>query len=169
MAKAAALVEQVNGPDAEEIRKRAQMLAMSLSTYYTKGPAWGQALQIVEDVVAKLESGGYGTRGGNAAVERSATDVFVVHDHDEAAREGVARFLERLGLTAIVLHEQPNSGRHIMEKLERHKDVDFAVVLLTPDDVGASVREQESLKPRARQNVILELGYFLGALDQASR
>jgi predicted nucleotide-binding protein len=97
---------------------------------------------------------------------RSATDVFVVHGHDEAAREGVARFLERLGLTAIVLHEQPNSGRHIMEKLERHKDVDFAVVLLTPDDVGAGIGEQRSLKLRARQNVILELGYFLGALGR---
>jgi predicted nucleotide-binding protein len=94
------------------------------------------------------------------------TDVFIVHGHDEAAREGVARFLERLSLRAIVLHEQANSGRHIMEKLERHKGVDFAVVLLTPDDVGATASQRESLQPRARQNVILELGYFLGALGR---
>ena len=107
-----------------------------------------------------------GNRPGTERASRRGTDVFVVHGHDEAAREGIARFLERLGLRAIALHEQANSGQHILEKLERHRDVDFAVVLLTPDDVGSSVREQKLLKPRARQNVILELGYFLGVLGR---
>ena len=92
--------------------------------------------------------------------------VFVVHGHDEAARETVARFLERLKLVPVILHEQPNEGRTIIEKIEDHADVGFAVVLLTPDDVGALATERDDLKPRARQNVILELGYFIGELGR---
>ena len=64
----------------------------------------------------------------------------------------------------MILHEQPNQGRTIIEKFEAHADVDFAIVLLTPDDVGGSKEGQ--LQPRARQNVILELGYFIGKLGR---
>ena len=95
--------------------------------------------------------------------------VFIVHGHDEAAKESVARFLEKLKLEPIILHEQPNSGRTLIEKFEVYADVGFAVVLLTPDDVGASASEASnpaSMKPRARQNVILELGYFIGRLSR---
>jgi predicted nucleotide-binding protein len=95
-----------------------------------------------------------------------ATKVFVVHGHDEGARESTARFLEQLGLQAVVLHEQANSGRTIIEKLEASGDVDYALILLTPDDVGAGVSRRDDLKPRARQNVILELGYFFGRLGR---
>jgi predicted nucleotide-binding protein len=91
--------------------------------------------------------------------------VFVVHGHDEAARETVARFLEKIGFEAIILHEQANQGRTVIEKIEAQSDVKFAVVLLTPDDEGRSVKEDE-LKPRARQNVLLELGYFIGRLGR---
>lgn len=62
--------------------------------------------------------------------------VFIVHGHDDGARETVARFLERIGLEAIILHEQANQGRTIIEKVVAHSDVGFAVVLLTPDDEG---------------------------------
>jgi predicted nucleotide-binding protein len=92
--------------------------------------------------------------------------VFVVHGHDEAAREAVARFLEKLELDAIILHERPTEGRTVFEKLEYYADVDFAVVLLTPDDVGAAKGDPAQLKPRARQNVVLELGYFAGRLGR---
>ncbi len=88
--------------------------------------------------------------------------AFVVHGHDTAAREAVARFLERQGIEAIILDEQATSGRTLVEKLEHYSDVDFAVVLLTPDDVGGSKNEPNKLQPRARQNVLLELGYFIG-------
>ena len=91
--------------------------------------------------------------------------VFVVHGHDEAARETVARFLERLGLVAVILHEQASRGRTVIEKVEEHGDVAFAVVLLTPDDEGRS-RGVGELMPRARQNVVLELGYFLARLGR---
>jgi predicted nucleotide-binding protein len=96
----------------------------------------------------------------------SSRRVFVVHGHDEGARETVARFLMQLGFEPIILHEQANQGRTVMEKVEAHGQVDFAVVLLTPDDVGCA--KGGTLEPRARQNVLLELGYFLGRLGRAN-
>ncbi|WP_186041512.1 TIR domain-containing protein [Burkholderia gladioli] len=90
--------------------------------------------------------------------------VFVVHGHDEGAREAVARFLEKIDFEAIILHEKANQGRTVIEKIEAHGNVGFAVVLLTPDDVG-SVKDGTP-EPRARQNVLLELGYFIGRLGR---
>ena len=91
--------------------------------------------------------------------------VFLVYGHDEKLLSQTARFLEKLGLQAILLREQPGQGQTIIEKLEHNSDVRFAVVLLTPDDLGKSVKEKE-LRPRARQNVIFELGYFIGKLGR---
>jgi predicted nucleotide-binding protein len=93
--------------------------------------------------------------------------VFLVHGHDERALHEVARFLERLQQDVVVLREQPNSGRTIIEKFEEYSDVAFAVVLLTPDDLGGQASDAvEKLRLRARQNVVLELGYFLGRLGR---
>ena len=92
--------------------------------------------------------------------------VFVVHGHDVAAKETLARFLEKLGLDAIILHEQPNIGQTVIEKFELFSDVGFAVVLLTPDDVGYPTDTEDQKKSRARQNVILELGYFIAKLGR---
>lgn len=100
------------------------------------------------------------------APEIDRNSVFVVHGHDQA-RESVARLLEHLGLKPIILHEQPDRGRTIIEKFESYAAVGFAVVLLTPDDVGGNASDQpEALKPRARQNVIFELGFFVAALGR---
>ena len=95
-----------------------------------------------------------------------ANKVFVIHGHDESARETVARFLERMRLEPVILHEQPNMGRTIIEKFEDYADVKFAVVLLTPDDVGALETCRADLRPRARQNVVFEFGYFIGKLGR---
>ena len=93
--------------------------------------------------------------------------VFVVHGRDEAAKEAVARFLTKLDLEPIILHERPNQGRTVIEKFEGSADVDFAVVLLTPDDIGQPADRSDEPKPRARQNVIFELGYFVGRLGRS--
>lgn len=90
--------------------------------------------------------------------------IFIVHGHDNGAKSEVARFLEKIGFEAIILHEQANQGKTIIEKIDAYGNVGFAVVLLTPDDEGCT--KGESLSPRARQNVILELGYFIGRLGR---
>lgn len=94
-----------------------------------------------------------------------SNDIFIVHGHDGEARESVARFISNIGLKPIILHEQANRGRTVIEKVEAHSDVSFAVVLLTPDDLGRA-KNAADLEPRARQNVLLELGYFFGRLGR---
>lgn len=94
--------------------------------------------------------------------------IFVVHGHDEPVKQSVARFLEKLDLNPIILHEQPNQGKTLIEKLETHSaSVDFAIILLTPDDKGYPANEPEKINSRARQNVILELGLFVGLLGRS--
>lgn len=92
--------------------------------------------------------------------------IFVVHGRDDGTKEMVARYLIKLDLEPVVLHEQPNQGRTVIEKFEAHAFVDFAVVLFTPDDVGYPARIPEEARPRARQNVVLELGFFMAALGR---
>ena len=93
--------------------------------------------------------------------------VFIVHGHDDGAKQAVARMIDRLGLSPIILDEQPQAGRTIIEKFEEHAgEVGFAIVLLTPDDVGAKAGDAENLILRARQNVIFELGFFVGRLGR---
>ncbi len=89
--------------------------------------------------------------------------VFIVHGHDDGARETVARFIEQIGFNPIILHDRPNKGRTIITKFqEEAADIGFAIVLMTPDDVGG--KDDQNLKPRARQNVVFELGFFIGKL-----
>lgn len=93
--------------------------------------------------------------------------IFVVHGHNEAVKEKVARVLEKLKLQPIILHEQPDGGKTIIEKFEANSDnVNFAVVLLTGDDEGKS-NNSSDYKLRARQNVIFEMGYFMGRLSRS--
>lgn len=104
------------------------------------------------------------TDTSNTGPQALSRKVFIVHGHDDGAREMVARFLDRLGFQSIILHEQANRGGTVIEKIETHGDVGFAVVLLTPDDMGCA--NGGTPKPRVRQNVLLELGYFLGRLKR---
>jgi predicted nucleotide-binding protein len=101
-----------------------------------------------------------------AAQSPSNGKVFIAHGHDEAALHSVARFIERLDIEAIILREQPDSGRAVIEKFEDCvNQVNFAVVLLTPDDLGG-VAAATIHAARARQNVVFELGYFTGKLGR---
>ncbi|WP_330746484.1 nucleotide-binding protein [Chryseobacterium sp. CP-77] len=92
-------------------------------------------------------------------------DIFIVHGHNNEVKINVARTLEKLGLNPIILHEQPNSGKTIIEKFEELSNVGFAIILLTDDDLGKA-KKDENLNLRARQNVILEMGYFIGKLGR---
>ena len=128
------------------------------------------AIQILQSAIKWLHDEiGDAAESAPVAVPACATaapsrKIFIVHGHDEGARQTVARFIERIGFEAIILSEQANQGRTIIEKILAHADVGFAVVLLTPDDVGGEAAD--SLRPRARQNVLLELGYFIARLGR---
>jgi predicted nucleotide-binding protein len=99
-------------------------------------------------------------------IEKS-NSVFIVHGHDDATKEKVARFVEKLGLEAIILHEQVNKGMTVIEKFEEYSNnAGFAIALFTPDDIAYPLGEEKERKPRARQNVVLEMGYFVGSLGR---
>lgn len=108
-------------------------------------------------------------RDRDQASERDR-QVFLVHGHANDVKEAVGRLLEKTGDHKIViLHEQPSEGRTIVEKFENYAGAsDFSVVLLTGDDVGGKAPESDDgeldLHPRARQNVVFELGFFVGRL-----
>jgi predicted nucleotide-binding protein len=100
--------------------------------------------------------------------QENSNRIFVIHGHDEAMKIAVARTIERIGLEPIILHEQPNKGLTIIEKFVDYSDVGFAVALLSPDDVAYPNKGKvlNSNTKRARQNVIFELGYFIGRLGR---
>lgn len=99
----------------------------------------------------------------SSSLRKDPRRAFVVHGRDEASKHEVARFLDRIGLEPIILHERPNKGRTIITKFqEEAHDVSFAIVIMTPDDEGGLAGGPSS--PRARQNVIFELGFFYGKL-----
>jgi internalin A len=109
-------------------------------------------------------------RSGTNSMDTGKKKVFIVHGHDNV-KEAVARFIEKAGLEVIILKERPSRGKTIIEQLEDYSDVDFAVVLLTPDDVGGLAKNKgnsSELLERARQNVILELGFMMGKLGRSN-
>ena len=91
--------------------------------------------------------------------------VFIVHGHDDGTKNTVARVVEQLGLEAIILHEEKDGGKTIIEKIEKHSNVEFAIILYTPCDIGQAKQETKPQK-RARQNVVFEHGYFTGKLGR---
>ena len=111
----------------------------------------------------------YDPKSGKKEVQRILSNkIFIVHGHDVAAKETMARTLEKAGFKAIILHEQANTGHTIIEKIEANTDVSFAVILYTMCDVGRSNRDnEENNKFRARQNVVFEHGYLIGKLGRS--
>jgi predicted nucleotide-binding protein len=105
------------------------------------------------------------------ANDDAATRVFVVHGHDDASREQLERILMILGLNPFVLQNTSGGGMTIIEALEqqigKEPEAKFGIVLMTPDDVGYSIKEGEkAAQPRARQNVVLEMGMLLSSLTR---
>lgn len=91
--------------------------------------------------------------------------VFIVHGHDGELKQSVARIIEKQGIKAIILSEQANKGRTIIEKFEDNSDVSGAICLFTADDLGKAKKDSVD-NSRARQNVVLETGYFMGKLGR---
>lgn len=96
----------------------------------------------------------------------SYSKIFIVHGHDGALKHSVARVIEKQNIEAIILSEKENKGRTIIEKFEDYSNVSGAICLFTADDLGKS-KIDETENARARQNVVLETGYFMGKLGRA--
>jgi predicted nucleotide-binding protein len=94
--------------------------------------------------------------------------IFIVHGHDGDTKLQVAEFVERItGERPVILHEQADSGRTVIEKFEEHaSEAGFAIILLTADDAGKA-KNAPQLNLRARQNVVLEFGYFMAKLGRS--
>lgn len=118
------------------------------------------------------DSGGFFCQGNNADQVRKAIEdeiidepnnkVFVVYGHDKTARNQLQRLLEELNLEPIFLDNQPIGGRTVIEQLMEYIPcANFGIVLMTPDDIGYPKNKQDRPQPRARQNVVLELGMLL--------
>ncbi|MCX8534606.1 nucleotide-binding protein [Chryseobacterium luquanense] len=124
---------------------------------YIQGPA---GYKIAEEEKKHKEK-------NNLETKVAGNKVFIVHGHNEEMKQTTARFLEKFDLEPIILHEQPNQGRTIIEKFSDYSDVSYAIVLLSADDLAFIKNDTpDNAKFRARQNVILELGYFLGKLGR---
>lgn len=116
-------------------------------------------------MLAVLQDGSSNQRRTN----HSNPKIFVVHGHDDEARDQLELVLMRLGLQAFILQNSDSEGKTIIEALEKHiqSDSDAGIVLLTPDDFGYPKSKTDADRlPRARQNVILEMGMILSALGR---
>jgi predicted nucleotide-binding protein len=92
-------------------------------------------------------------------------NVFIVHGRNDGIKAQVANFLLKLGVKPIILNEQANKGKTVIEKFELHSDVKAAIILFTDDDLG-KYKDDGELEKRTRQNVIFEAGYFMGKIGR---
>ena len=130
-----------------------------------------EAKRRLENLVRIVDEKTVTTGGASSRVAEAAPlsrQVFLVHGRNEEIKQTVARVLVQLDLEPIILHEQPDMGRTIIEKFAAHgADVGFAVILMTADDRGGPREASpDAYSLRARQNVLLEMGFFLGRLTR---
>ncbi len=144
------------------------------------GPSYDwQAAARATDITDEIISGPIGykkeesSKNKNEEIFKNPNNkVFVVHGHDSELKNDIDIFLRDIGLDPIILHRQADEGLTIIEKFEKHSEVSYAFILLTPDDVGMTVSKYEKHKKgddyelRARQNVIFEFGYFAAKLGR---
>lgn len=117
-----------------------------------------QAKRIDEQLFGVEESGSH---SNNRIIRKK---VFIVHGHDEI-RHKLATWLTKNGLGYIFLDEKPSRSRPILQKLlDFPSEASFAIILMTADDIGREKNDVNGSRYRARQNVILELGYFIGRI-----
>ena len=138
---------------------------ISPSTYTRK---MSDSISSLESICGQIDLYDEPLQPTNMTQHSFGNNVFIVHGRDDGAKETVARFVEHLGIKPIILQEQPDKGNTVIEKLERcSSNVGYAIALVTPDDIGAlKNKEDDELNDRARQNVVFELGYFMGKLGR---
>ena len=140
-----------------------------------------QKIHRIDSIIERLElipltkaaTAGAPQESESARSPEKTKKVFVVHGHDEIAKANLEVFLHEIGLEPVVLHRQADEGLTIIEKFEKHSDVGYAFILLTPDEISY-VKADESKDDnkrqeeyRARPNVIFEFGYFVGKLGRS--
>jgi predicted nucleotide-binding protein len=144
--------------------------------YLLPSPTW-RAIEEFIDVTDNYINAAPGSKKKSelAASQMKSIDkkkVFVVHGHDIELKNDVEIFLSSINLTPVVLHRELDEGLTVIEKFEKHSNVNYAIILLTPDDIGFIAKEMEksekdrNFELRARQNVIFEFGYFVGKLSR---
>ena len=141
---------------------------ISVNLYHTGSLSFGgRSGEFKSEVEEFVRAGPVDTIGSDAYnISGVKPRVFVVYGHDTDARDELELMLRRVQVEPIILENIPGVGETLIEKLESLTQADFACVLLTPDDVGASQRSPSDLRPRARQNVVLELGMVLSRLGR---
>lgn len=120
---------------------------------------------LLDLIVDKYENEESEKRKAGVIRQLNYNRVFVVHGHNGELKESVARIIEKQGIEAVILSEQANQGRTIIEKFEDYSDVGGAICLFTADDFGRSKKEDAD-QNRARQNVVFETGFFMGSLGR---
>jgi predicted nucleotide-binding protein len=113
-----------------------------------------------------------GRENSNIKSQLEGNKVFIVHGRDDGAKANLETFIREIGLDPIVLHRQADGGLTVIEKFEKHSDVGYAFILLTPDELAylgsesSKPEEDRAVERRARPNVIFEWGYFVGKLGR---
>jgi predicted nucleotide-binding protein len=116
-------------------------------------------------------------KAGQTVSDAARHSVFVVHGHDDEALQSVKSYLAEIGVNQVILQDFEEPGDSLLRRfLKVAEEAAFAVVVLSPDDIGAALVHydapkggQNALRYRARQNVVLELGFFLGKLKDFNK
>lgn len=169
----------------DDIKTSLQAIKIDIKQEQRNGNNTGTQLRLTNGAIVNVyDNGNYNVQGKNTdevkaalgmalqggakkAVAGSNNKVFVVYGHDKAARNNLEAMLRRWGLEPLILDQLPSEGQTIIEKLENYTgQVDFAVILATPDDIGYRAGHEDESAHRARQNVVLELGMLLSNLGR---
>lgn len=159
------IVKRIFGSDSEQLERFDLAVGMGATEESSRSQIEKRirdGLRVVDRLLREIKE----NRSPQTVNATPSDRVFLVHGRDSSKHE-VARFLERAKLKLVILEEEPNRGQTIIEKFETHAtNVAYAVVLLTPDDEGYLKGVSTDSRPRARQNVIFELGFFVGRLGR---